>query len=76
MALFDNLFGKKREPKEELAPQAGPGAPVGFFPEGVDMSDWDQVFSACLGKMYTVQNRLGMAASLMCPTPGCGAGRM
>lgn len=60
MALFDNLFGKKREPKEELAPQAGPGAPVGFFPQGVDMSDWDQVFSACLGKMYTVQNRLGM----------------
>lgn len=59
MALFGNLFGKKPAPREESpAPKAGPGAPVDFFPEGVDMSDWDQVFSACLGKMYTVQIRL------------------
>lgn len=60
MSLFGNLFGKKQEPpKAPEAPKAGPGAPVGFFPEGVDMSDWDQVFSACLGKMLTAQNRLG-----------------
>ena len=58
MPLFGNLFGKKSVPQENPAPQAGPGAPVGFFPEGMDMSDWDQVFSACLGKMYTVQTRL------------------
>ena len=60
MALFGNLFGKKRGPKEAPASQAGPGALATFFPDGLDMSDWDQVFSACLGKMYTVQNRLGM----------------
>ena len=58
MALFGNLFGKKQGPKEEPASQAGPGALASFFPDGLDMSDWDQVFSACLGKMYTVQNRL------------------
>lgn len=59
MALFGNLFGKKPTPPEEPSgPKAGPGAPAGFFTEGVDMSDWDQVFSACLGKMYTAQNRL------------------
>ena len=56
MSLFSSLFGKKPEPEEAPAPQTGPGAPAGFFPEGVDMSDWDQVFSACLGKMYTVQH--------------------
>ena len=57
MALFGNLFGKKPEPpKEPEAPKTGPGSPAGFFPQGVDMSDWDQVFSACLGKMYTVQH--------------------
>ena len=60
MALFGSLFGKKQEPKEKPVPQAGPGALAAFFPKGVDMSDWDQVFSACLGKMYTVQNRLAM----------------
>ena len=45
MPLFGNLFGKKPEPQEK----SGLGAPAGFFPAGVDMSDWDQVFSACLG---------------------------
>ena len=64
MSLLGNLFGKKTEPprpelqKEPEASKPGPGAPAGFFPDGVDMSDWDQVFSACLGKMYTVQNAL------------------
>ena len=58
MALFGNLFGKKQGPKEAPASQAGPGALASFFPDGLNMSDWDQVFSACLGKMYTVQNRL------------------
>ena len=58
MSLFSSLFGKKPESEEASAPQTGPGAPAGFFPEGVNMSDWDQVFSACLGKMYTAQNRL------------------
>ena len=59
MSLFQHLFGK-RPPSRETpsAPNAGPGAPVGSFPKGVDMSDWDQVFSACLGKMYTAQDRL------------------
>ena len=59
MSLFDSLFGKKPVPqKEPEPPKSGPGAPAGFFPQGVDMSDWDQVFSACLGKMHTVQNAL------------------
>lgn len=58
MALFGNLFGKKQGPKEAPASQTGPGALASFFPDGLNMSDWDQVFSACLGKMYTVQNRL------------------
>lgn len=58
MSLFGDLF-RKRSPQKEL-PQVGPGAPVAFFPkEGeIDFSNWDQVFSACLGKMYTVQNAL------------------
>lgn len=43
-------------PKKSDTSSAGIGAPVSSFPNGVDMSDWDQVFSACLGKMYTVQN--------------------
>lgn len=54
MPLFGNLFGKRQEPQKEVP--KGPGAPASFFPETVDMSDWDQVFSACLGKMYAVQN--------------------
>ena len=57
MSLFANLFGKKPEPPKESETKTGPGAPAGFFPQGVDMSDWDQVFSACAGKMFTVQNR-------------------
>ena len=56
MSLFGNLFGKKPEPQVQRESPEGPGAPAGFFPEGVDMSDWDQVFSACLGKMFTVQH--------------------
>ena len=56
MALFGNLFGKKQGPKEAPASQAGPGALASFFPDGLNMSDWDQVFSACLGKMYTAQH--------------------
>ena len=56
MALFGNLFGKKQGPKEAPASQAGSGALASFFPDGLNMSDWDQVFSACLGKMYTAQH--------------------
>ena len=48
MSLFSSLFGKKPESEEAPVPQTGPGAPAGFFPEGVNMSDWDQVFSACV----------------------------
>jgi hypothetical protein len=56
MSLFGTLFGKNAAPKQEPEAPKGPGAPVSFFPDGVNMSDWDQVFSACLGKMYTVQH--------------------
>lgn len=59
MALFGNLFGRKPEPQKE---PEGSGGPVAFFPPAgeIDLSDWDQVFSACLGKMHTVQKRLAM----------------
>lgn len=55
MSLFGNLFGKKPEPQKERS-----DGPEAFFPPAgeIDLSDWDQVFSACLGKMFTVQNRL------------------
>ena len=55
MSLFGNLFGKKPEPQKER-----PDGPEAFFPPAgeINLSDWDQVFSACLGKMFTVQNRL------------------
>lgn len=56
MSLFGTLFGKNAAPKQEPEAPKGPGAPVSFFPDGVNMSDWDQVFSACLGKMYTAQH--------------------
>ena len=56
MSLFGTLFGKNAAPKQEAEAPKGPGAPVSFFPDGVNMSDWDQVFSACLGKMYTAQH--------------------
>lgn len=59
MSLFGNIFGKKPAPQKEPEAAKGPGAPVSFFPGSIDMSDWDQVFSACLGKMFTAQNRLG-----------------
>ena len=56
MSLFGTLFGKNAAPKQEPEAPKGPGAPVSFFPDGVNMSDWDQVLSACLGKMYTAQH--------------------